>query len=53
MPWEIKREPDGFYVVNKQTHEKKNKKPYRDKADAVKYLQALYANAGTEAMKSN
>lgn len=53
MPWEIKKYPDGFYVVNKQTGEKKNKKPYAARADAQKYLSALYANAGSEAMKSN
>lgn len=50
MPWEIKKEPDGFYVVNKQTGAKKNKKPYHLRSDAERYLRALYANAGTEAM---
>lgn len=51
MPWEVKKEPDGYYVVNKDTGEKKNKKPYKIKADATKYLRALYANAGSEAIR--
>ena len=53
MPWEIKRFPDGFYVVNKQTGQKKNKKPYQNEKDAKDYLQALYANTGSEALKNN
>lgn len=52
MPWEVKRFPDGFYVVNQETNEKKNKNPYHTKADAMKYLRALYANAGSEAMRN-
>lgn len=53
MPWEIKRFPDGFYVVNQQTQEKKNKKPYTTRAQAKDYLDALYANTGAEALKKN
>lgn len=52
MPWEIKKFPDGFYVVNKDTGKKKNAKPYTVRADAVKYMSALYANTGSEALKS-
>jgi hypothetical protein len=51
MPWEVKRFPDGYYVIKKGTGEKKNKKPYTSEADAAKYLSALYANAGSEAMR--
>jgi len=53
MPWEIKRFVDGYYVVNQETKEKKNKKPYKVRNDAVKYLSALYANAGNEALKKS
>lgn len=53
MPWEVKRYPDGYYVVNKQTQQKKNKKAYSSRADADKYLRALYANAGDEALKNS
>jgi hypothetical protein len=51
MPWEIKAEHGKFYVVNKNTHEKKNKEGYTNKADAVKYMRALYANTGSEALQ--
>lgn len=50
MPWEVKKFPDGWYVVNKQTGEKKNKKPETEE-EAKAYMRALYAHAGQEAMK--
>ena len=50
MPWEVKKFPDGYYVINKETNKKKNKYPYADKAKANAYLRALYANAGSEAL---
>jgi len=52
MPWMVKKFPDGWYVVNKSTGEKKNNEAYQAKDKAEAYLRALYANAGAEAMKN-
>lgn len=44
MPWRLESSPDGWYVVNSQTGERVNKKPYPTKQPAKRYLSALYAN---------
>lgn len=48
MPYKILSTDDGFFVVNTDTGEKKNKEPM-PKAEANKYMRALYAAEGETA----
>lgn len=50
MPWEVKKFPDGYYVVNQQTGQKKNKHPQSEE-EAKAYMAALYSHAGNEVLK--
>jgi hypothetical protein len=44
MPYSITgSNGSGFTVVNTDTGKKKNNTPYKTRAEAVKYMQALYA----------
>lgn len=44
MPYKIVSGDGGYYVVNKETGERKNKKPHKSRAAARAHLRALYAN---------
>jgi hypothetical protein len=44
MPYEISESDGEFWVQNKLTGRRKNKKPYHSKQQALRYLQALEAN---------
>lgn len=43
MPYKLSETDEGYFVINTDTGEKKNKNPL-PKADAGKYMAALYAN---------
>lgn len=42
--YEIVKESDGFYVVNKESGERKNKEPHDTKEEAREHQKALHAN---------
>lgn len=44
MPYAIKKSDSGYFVVNKETGKKMNKKPHSSKNEASSHLKALYAN---------
>ena len=44
MPYAIKKEHGGFFVVNEDTGQKKNKQGYPTRSQALRLLRALYAN---------
>jgi len=53
MPYNITgSNGEGFTVVNTDTGERKNKKPYKSRGEAVKYMRALYAAEGAGAAKA-
>lgn len=48
MPYKLSNTNEGYFVVNTENGEKKNKKPL-PKVDAGKFMRALYANERTKA----
>lgn len=44
MPYKIVKGTKGYYVINKETNKRKNKKPLT-KIQALKYMKALYVNS--------
>ena len=43
MPYEIRKVEGGYCVFNKETGERKNKKPDPSKEAAMPYMRALYS----------
>ena len=44
MPYKVTGSDSKWYVVNKETGEKKNKTPHKSRQQAVQHMKALYAN---------
>ena len=44
MPYKVVGSDSKWYVVNKETGEKKNKTPHKSRQQAVQHMKALYAN---------
>lgn len=47
MPYKLEQTESGYFVINPETGEKKNKEPL-SKIEAGKYMRALYANERTK-----
>ena len=43
MPYEIRKVEGGYAVFNQETGERKNKKAYKSRKEAMPYMRALYA----------
>lgn len=48
MPYKIEKSGSGWFVVNKDTHKRKNKSPHPSKAAAEQHMKALYAATANE-----
>ena len=46
MPYTIKKTEAGYYVINAETGRKMNKKPHRNRKQAVKHLMAVQKATG-------
>lgn len=46
MPWKIVEEDGKYWVVKETTGEHAHKKPYSNRAKALAFMKALYANVG-------
>ena len=44
MPWEIRKEGKGWWVVKKGTNSKVHKTAHSNRAEAVAHMKALYAS---------
>ena len=44
MPYKVTGSDSKWYVVNKETGEKKNKTPHASREQALRHMRALYAN---------
>lgn len=44
MPYAIRGSDSKWYVVNKETGERKNKSPHKTREQAERHMRALYAN---------
>lgn len=41
MPFKVVKESNGFFVINEETGEKKNKEPFKTRAEALQMIKAL------------
>jgi hypothetical protein len=48
MPYKIEKSGSGWFVVNKNTHQRKNKKPHPTKSAAAAHMRALYQATANE-----
>ena len=44
MPYSIRKGDGGWFVVNKETGERKNKDPHKSFKKAVRHMRALYVH---------